>query len=144
MVILPRIHGLSTPYPWYFHPPIHDLLILLHMVCLTPNSVYFDFPIHAVSTLHMVFRPCNPCYIVIPTHCILFLLNMVYRIPTHDIFTSISMIFWPIYTWYIDPQPMVVWSRYTWYFELHNLFMEYRPLPIVYAPSYTLFIDSCP
>ena len=55
MVLLPPIHGILTPYPWYIDP--------LPMVFYALSMVYQPSYLWYIDPLPMVYRPPYPWYI---------------------------------------------------------------------------------
>ena len=69
-------HGISTPYQWYFDPPMHSIW--------PPYSWHIEPPIHGISTPHSWYF--DPPY-------------MVFWPPSHGISTSLPIIYRTPYPW---------------------------------------------
>ena len=79
----PPIHGIVTPYPWYFDTPTHGISIPISMVFVPLSMEYLT-----------LYQP------------------MVFWPPNHGISNPLPMFFCPPYPWYIHPQSMVIWPPY--------------------------------
>ena len=112
----PPIHGIVTPYPWYFE----------HL----PMVYHSTYPWYIEPSTHGILIP-YPWYIepstngrLIPLSMVFWHLLMVYRSPyqwyfdppIYGILPVLSLIYWPPYQWYVGPLSIVFWP----------LPMEYR------------------